>query len=362
MIRWSSALLLVLTTAAARAQVPPEKALATFTTSPGLQITPWAHEPLCVNPTCCDVDHKGRVWMPESINYRNRLRNQPLRRPEGDRILVLEDTQGTGKADKVTVFYQAPEILAPLGIAVLPYPDGKGVKVFVCQSPDILVFEDKDGDLKADGPPTKLLTGFKGIDHDHGVHGILVGPDNKLYFTVGDQGVQTLRSSDGKGPSYTSNNTDLRAATVWRCDLDGKNLEPIAHNFRNNYEPFVDSFGTVFLSDNDDDGNQQTRICYVMKGGNYGYHRTPKTSHWNEEHPGIVTKILRTYFGSPTGICMYEGHLLPKEYQNQLLHVDAGPRHVRCYHLEPQGAAYAVKQENIVESSDNWFRPSDVCV
>jgi putative membrane-bound dehydrogenase-like protein len=237
MIRSCCALLFAWFAATAAAQVPPEKAIATFTVSDGLEISLWAHEPLCVNPTCCDVDHKGRVWMPESINYRNRLRNQPLRRPEGDRILVLEDSQGTGKADKVTVFYQAPEILAPLGIAVLPYADGKGVKVFVCQSPDILVFEDKDGDCKADGPPTKLLTGFKGIDHDHGVHGILIGPDNKLYFTVGDQGVSNLKSSDGKGPVYNSNSTDLRAATVWRCDLDGKNLELIAHNFRNNYEP-----------------------------------------------------------------------------------------------------------------------------
>ena len=61
----------------------------------------------------------------------------------------------------------------------------------------------------------------------------------------------------------------------------------------------MDSFGTVFVSDNDDDGNQQTRICYVMPGGNYGYHlRRQKVSHWNEEMPGIVPKILRTYFGS----------------------------------------------------------------
>jgi putative membrane-bound dehydrogenase-like protein len=361
----SALLFLALTAATVSAQVPPEKSISTFKTSPGLEISLWASEPLLVNPTCCDVDHKGRVWVCESVNYRHKLRNKPPVRPEGDRILILEDTKGTGKADKVTVFYQSPDTLAPLGIAVLPYPDGKGVKVYVCQSPDILVFEDKDGDGKVDGPPTKLLTGFGGYDHDHGVHGILIGPDNKLYFTVGDTGVRNLKSSDSKGTAWTvynSNNSDCQAATVWRCDLDGKNLELIAHNFRNNYEPCVDSFGTVFLSDNDDDGNQQTRICYVMKGGNYGYHRNPKTSHWNEEHPGIVPKILRTYFGSPTGICVYEGNLLPKEYQGQLIHVDAGPRHLRCYHLSSLGASYKVDREDMVESSDNWFRPSDVCV
>src|SRR5262249_17251230 len=118
-----------------------------------------------------------------------------------------------------------------------------------------------------------------------------------------------------------------------------------------------------FVSDNDDDGNQQTRICYVMPGGNYGYWpRGPGQTHWHEEQPGVVPKILRTYFGSPTGMCVYEGDLLPKKYHNQLLPTDAGPRHVRCYHLTPQGASYKVEREDMVESTDNWFRPSDVCV
>ena len=349
---------------AVHAQLPPEKAASTFTVADGLEMKLWASEPLFVNPTCIDIDHKGRVWVCESVNYRNKLRGmKKLNRSEGDRIVILEDSKGGGKADKATTFYQSPELLAPLGIAVAKDPVGPGWKVYVCQSPDILVFEDKDGDGKADGPPRKLLTGFNGYDHDHGVHGILIGPDGKLYFSVGDQGVRNLQSSDGKGRKWTSNDSDCRAGTVWRCDLDGKHLELIAHNFRNPYEPCVDSFGTVFMSDNDDDGNQQTRICYVMPGGNYGYHpRGPGQSHWHEEQPGIVPKILRTGFGSPTGMCVYEGTLLPKKYQGQLLHVDAGPRQVRCYHLKPQGAGYDVEREDMVTSTDNWFRPSDICV
>ncbi len=350
----------------ARAQVAPDKALSTFTVhADGLEVSLWASEEVggFCNPTCIDVDHKGRVWVCESVNYRHTLHGQPPRRPEGDRILILEDSKGEGKADKCTVFYQSPETLAPLGIAVAKDPIGPGYKVFVCQSPDILVFEDKNGVGKADGPPKKLLTGFNGFDHDHGVHGILIGPDDKLYFSIGDPGVHDLQSSDGKGRKFTSNEKDVRAGTIWRCDLDGTNLELIAHNFRNEYEPCVDSFGTVFVSDNDDDGNQQTRICYVMPGGDYGYHVTgKKVSHWNEELPGIVPKILRTYFGAPTGMCVYEGTLLPKKYWGQLLHVDAGPRQVRCYHLKPQGAGYDVDREDMVTSTDNWFRPSDICV
>ena len=343
--------------------MPPEKCEATFTVADGLEMKLWASEPLFANPTCMDIDHLGRVWVCESVNYRCTLHKKPLNRKEGDRILILEDSKGTGKADTAKVFYQAPELLAPLGIAVAKDPVGPGYKVYVCQSPDILVFTDSKGVGKADGPPKKLLTGFRGVDHDHGVHGILIGPDMKLYFSVGDQGVDGLQSCDGKGRKWTSNNTDCQAGTIWRCNMDGTNLELIAHNFRNEYEPCVDSFGTVFVSDNDDDGNQQTRICYVMPGGNYGYHpRGPGQTHWHEEQPGVVPKILRTYFGSPTGMCVYEGTLLPKKYWGQLLHTDAGPRHVRCYHLKPNGAGYDVDREDMVTSTDNWFRPSDVCV
>jgi putative membrane-bound dehydrogenase-like protein len=354
---------LLLLPIAAPTQVPPEKVESTFTVADGLEFKLWASEPLFVNPTCMDIDHKGRVWVCESVNYRHKLHGKKPNREEGDRIVILEDTKGTGKADKAITFYQSPELLAPLGIAVAKDPVGPGYKVFVCQSPDILVFTDSKGEGKADGPPKKLLSGFGGFDHDHGVHGILIGPDMKLYFSVGDQGVKDLQSSDGKGRKWTSNDTDCRAGTIWRCDMDGKNLELIAHNFRNEYEPCVDSFGTVFVSDNDDDGSQQTRICYVMPGGNYGYHpRGPGQTHWHEEQPGVVPKILRTYFGSPTGMCVYEGTLLPKKYWGQLLHTDAGPRHVRCYHLTPRGAGYDVEREDMVTSTDNWFRPSDICV
>jgi putative membrane-bound dehydrogenase-like protein len=354
---------LLLLPISASAQVPPEKAVATLKIVDGLQIELWASEPLFVNPTCCDVDHKGRVWVCDSVNYRHKLHRRPPNRPEGDRIVILEDTDGDGKADKATTFYQAPDFLAPLGIAVAKDPVGPGYKVFVCHSPDIYVFEDVDGDGKADGPPKKLLSGFGGHDHDHGVHGILIGPEGKLYFSVGDTGVHGLQSSDGKGRKWVSDTTDCRAGTIWRCDLDGRNLELVAHNFRNEYEPCVDSFGNVFVSDNDDDGNQQTRICFVMRGGNYGYHpRGPLETHWHEEQPGVVPKILRTYFGSPAGMCVYEGTLLPKKYWGQLLHCDAGPRHVRCYHLTPEGAGYSVDREDMVTSTDNWFRPVDICV
>lgn len=356
-------------------QKPPEEALRSLQTLPGLRIEPFAAEPLFVNPTCLDVDHKGRVWVCESVNYRCDLRKAPRNRPEGDRIVVLEDRDGDGKADAGHTFYQSPDFIAPLGIAVMPVPDGPGQKVFVCHSPHLFLFEDLDGDLKADGPPRVILTGFRGYDHDHGLHGVHFGPEGKLYFSVGDAGVDKLQSSDGKGRRWSSNASDCRAGTIWRCNLDGTGLELLAHNFRNQYEPAVDSFGTVFTSDNDDDGNQQTRICFVMPGGNYGYHpRGKNESHWHEEQPGIVLKVLRTGFGSPTGMCWYEADQLrdqllagdassdPKQPYGLLLHADAGPREIRCFIVYPQGAGFRLVKVDLIRSDDTWFRPSDVGV
>ncbi|MFO0729422.1 MAG: PVC-type heme-binding CxxCH protein, partial [Nitrospiraceae bacterium] len=206
MARWMCLVVALVLGAAGTAagQLPPQKAAQTFTVSPGLDYKLWASEPLLVNPTSMDIDPLGRVWVCDSVNYRNRLRNfKKLTRPEGDRIVILEDSKGTGVADRATTFYQHPDIMAPLGIAILKDATGPGWKVFLAQSPDILVLEDKDGDGKADGPPKKLLTGFRGIDHDHGVHGLLIGPDRKLYFSVGDSGVGDLQSSDGKGRKWT---------------------------------------------------------------------------------------------------------------------------------------------------------------
>ncbi len=347
------------------AQKSPEETVKSMTVADGLQVEVFAAEPMLINPTSIDVDHLGRVWVCEAVNYRRKGFNRPILREEGDRIVILTDKDGDGKADDSSVFYQGKDLYGPLGICVAATPNGKSFsyKVFVCQSPDILLFEDKDGDGKADGPPKKFLTNFGGFDHDHGVHGINIGPDGKLYFTVGDSGVNGLQSADGKGRKYYKGEKDCQAGTVWRCDFDGNNLELIAHNFRNNYECCVNSFGEIWLSDNDDDGNQQTRICHVMPGGNYGYYpRGPGQTHWHEEQPGIVHKTMRTGFGSPTGICFYEGTLLPKRFHGQLLHTDAGPRELRAFHIKPKGAGYELEKENIVTSTDNWYRLSDVCV
>jgi len=166
---------------------------------------------------------------------------------------------------------------------------------------------------------------------------------------------------------------------VFRCNLDGSDFEVLGHNFRNNYEITVDSFGTLWQSDNDDDGNRGVRINYVMEYGNYGYldqltgarWKTPRTGmhdeiplrHWHLRDPGVVPNLLQTGAGSPTGICIYEGALLPEKYRGEIIHSDAGPNVVRAYPVKKDGAGYEAEIANIITSEkDKWFRPSDVCI
>ncbi|MBI1839494.1 MAG: PQQ-dependent sugar dehydrogenase, partial [Verrucomicrobia bacterium] len=361
---------------AAKAQVRSLKA------PEGLEVTLFAAEPMVVNPANMDIDARGRVWCTEGANYRVWQKWGKLR-PDGDRIVILEDTDGDGLADKSTTFYQGNEINTALGICVL------GDKVIVSCSPNILVFTDANHDDHADGPPVKLFTGIKGVDHDHGAHAFVFGPDGKLYFNMGNEGRELHLPSgalvkDRDGNEVLANGRPYRQGLAFRCNLDGSGVETIGWNFRNNYELCVDSFGTVWQSDNDDDGNRGVRINYVMEFGNYGYtdeltgagwseawkqaqaKKAPESErpayHWHQSDPGVVPNLLVTGNGSPTGIAIYEGSLLPAPFQNQILHCDAGPRVVRAYPVAPDGAGYSARTVDFITTSDNWFRPSDVCV
>ncbi len=351
----------------------PANAVANLEVHPGLQATLFASEPALTNPTNIDVDHRGRVWLCDVMNYRG----NNGKRPAGDRILILEDTQGQGKADKVKVFYQGRDVDSAMGICVL------GNKVIVSATPNIIVFTKDDDDKIIRKEMLFTRTGLP--QHDHSCHSFVFGPDGKLYWNFGNTG-GAVNDKDGKpvvdlaGNKVVDNGKPYYGGMVFRCDPDGSHFEVLAHNFRNNYEIAVDSFGTLWQSDNDDDGNRGMRINYVMEYGNYGYRdemtgagwqaqRTNMESevplrHWHLNDPGVVPNLLQTGQGSPTGVCVYEGTLLPKVFHNQMLHCDPGPSVVRAYPAVKVGAGYKATIVNILDGQkkNNWFRPVDVCM
>lgn len=339
----------------------------------GLEAGLFAGEPDLLSPSDIDVDHLGRVWVCEVVNYRGHQGE----RKEGDRILVLEDTDGDGKSDKTTVFFQGPEVNSAQGICVL------GNRVIVSVGDKVWNFLDKDGDLKADDKQV-MFSGISGTQHDHGIHAFVFGPDGKLYFNFGNAGKQ-IRDKDGKpivdkmGNVVDDSRKPYQEGMIFRCDLDGSNFETLAWNFRNNWEVTIDSFGGLWQSDNDDDGNRGVRINYVVEYGNYGY-KDEKTGagwqayrtnweeeiplrHWHLNDPGVMPNLLQTGAGAPTGICLYEGTMLPAVFRGQPIHCDAGPNVVRAYPSKPVGAGYTAEMVNVLHGArDNWFRPSDVCV
>jgi putative membrane-bound dehydrogenase-like protein len=369
--------------------------LKKFTVPDGLEVTLFASEPMVVNPADMDVDAKGRMWINEGANYRVSPRMRKawgMLREDGDRILILEDTNGDGAADKSTTFYQDMTVNTALGICVL------GNKVIVSSSPYVFVLTDTDGDGKADKRELLFEDTSQG-DHDHCVHAFVFGPDGKLYFNSGNEVREIRRPKgglmalplNGPVPAHESETViDLagnpvkgdgkpyRQGMVYRCNLDGSAFETLAWNFRNNYEVAVDSFGTLWQSDNDDDGNKGVRINYVMEFGNYGFTdevtgaawRMKRTNleaeiplqHWHLNDPGVVPNLLQTGQGSPTGICVYEGKLLPQVFHGQVIHTDAGPRATRAYPAKVDGAGYKAEIANILTTDDTWYRPSDVCV
>ncbi len=351
----------------------PRLAVAALDVAEGLEATLFASEPQLLSVTNLDIDARGRVWVCEVVNYRR----HDGERPEGDRILILEDRDHDGRADQVKVFYQGRDVDSAMGICVL------GNRVLVSASPKIIIFTDENGD---DIPDRKEIffdrTGQP--QHDHSAHTFLFGPDGKLYWNFGNTGQKVCRP-DGSivcerwGRQVEDNGKPFYGGMVFRCEPDGSRFEVLAHNFRNNYEVTVDSFGNLWQSDNDDDGNRGVRINFVMEYGNYGYReeltgagwQSPRSNweeeiprrHWHQNDPGVIPNLLHTGAGSPTGITIYEGRLLPRVFWDQVIHCDAGPNVVRAYITEPDGAGYRARIVNIVHGArDNWFRPADVCV
>ena len=379
-IGWCCALLLSFSCSKApspSAEHSPESSLADLKVHEGLEVTLFASEPMFSNPTNIAIDARGRVWVCEAYNYRNQYNPKNPVKKEGDRIMILEDTDGDGKADKSKVFYQGTDVNSALGISLI------GNKVLVSCSPNVFVFTDENGD---DVPDKKeiFFQGLQGLQHDHGMHTFVFGPDGRLYFNFGNEGKSLLTAAgdtvvDVHGHKVVTNGKPFRQGLVLRCDLDGKNVEVLGSNFRNNFEVAVDPFGTLWQSDNDDDGNKGTRINYVMEFGNYGYQdemtgagwRARRTNmerdiplrHWHLNDPGVVPNVLQTGAGSPSGLTIYEGTLLPEVFHGQMIHAEPGNNVVRSYPVENDGAGYKATIVNILEAQkDQWFRPIDVAI
>ena len=370
-----------------------------FTVPEGFEVTVWATSPQIFNPTNIDFDERGRMFVAEGVNYRGKKG----RRKEGDRIVVLEDTLGAGKADKVTVFTQDINLESPLGVAHI---DGK---IVVSQPPDLLVYTDVNGDGAIDLSVDKkevLLTGFNGRQHDHSLHSATFGPDGKWNFNQGNTGADFIDKTGRHffmGSPYMLQNIAGRRSddgNVWiggfsvRMNSDGSDLRIVGHNYRNSYEQTINSFGDMYQSDNDDP--PACRVSLIMEGGNAGFasldgkrswgadkrpgQSTP-VAEWRQEDPDTMPAGDVYGGGSPTGVAFYENGAMGEKWNGLLLACEAGKNVVFGYLPKPDGAGMKLERFDFLTSNKEkeWagsdflggkptgilktkFRPSDVCV
>ena len=394
---------------------PPPTLVPTdqFTVPAGFELTVWAHAPQLRNPTNMDVDAQGRIWVAEGVNYRR----HEGRDKDGDRIVVLEDTNGDGVADSSHVFVQEPGLVAPLGIAVIDN------QIIVSNAPDLIVYTDVDRNGVFDPKIDKrevLLTGFNGRNHDHALHSVTFGPDGRWYFSQGncsalftDRSSHTFRVGSAYNPNtdaftprlYSWLPIDLAGAKsddghvyvggfTMRMKPDATNVEIIGFNYRNSYEQTVTSLGDVFQNDNDDP--PACRTSFVLEYGNAGFFsrdgkrvwsadRRPgqdiPTAEWRQEDPGVMPAGDIYGAGAPTGIAFYEGDAFGPEWRGVLLSADAARNTILGYRPQPEGAGFKLERFNFVTSNPSqvlagvdskrgkigeeigtYFRPSDVMV
>ena len=383
-----------------------------FDVPDGMEVTIWASSPLFFNPTNIDIDFKGRIWVAEGVRYRG----HHARRPEGDRIMVLEDKDGDGKADSSHMFVQESLLVAPLGVAVLDN------KVVVSQPPHLLVYTDADRDLVFDeskGDTREiLLTGFNGQNHDHSLHSVTAGPDGKWYFNSGncggmftDKSGKTFRifgdyrpgpigpfsfpHDAGKYAGMPSDDGHVYVGgfTV-RMNPDGTNAEIIGHNYRNSYEQSVTSLGDVFQNDNDDP--PACRVSWIMEYANFGLSsndgqrswgadrrpgQTTPIAEWRQQDPGSTPPGDVYGGGSPTGNVYYENGALGDQCIGTFFACEPGKNTIFSYQPELDGAGFALERQNFVTTNASGefagsdfvggktnnetktlFRPSDIAL
>ena len=190
-MRWSAALLALTTSLGVLRAEQSEELLKHLTVAEGLTVSVWARAPMFFNPTGMDVDDRGRIWISEAVNYRgfNSRKKERHWHDDGDRIVILEDTDNDGRADASKVFVQDKDLVAPLGVTVV------GDRVLVSCSPHLLIYtkNDKDEVVKKE----VFLTGWGGLDHDHSLHKAEVGPDGRWYLNAGNAGPHVVKGSDG---------------------------------------------------------------------------------------------------------------------------------------------------------------------
>jgi quinoprotein glucose dehydrogenase len=359
------------------------QAIKSIRLASGLKIELFAAEPLLANPVAFCIDEKGKFFVAETFRLHagvtdNRshmnwldadmaLKTVPERVEmyrkflspkefqdygvEHERVRMIVDSDGDGKADHSTVFADGFKDAADgIGAGLLAR---KGDVYYTC-IPDLWRLRDKDGDGKAEVKES-LSTGY-GVHVaflGHDLHGLKLGPDGRIYFSVGDRGLN-VTTKEGKH-LYAPD-----CGSVLRCEPDGSNLEIFATGLRNPQELAFDNYGNLFTCDNNSDGGDKARWVHVVEGGDSGWRmgyqyldfpnsRGPWNAEklwyprWEGQAAYIIPPIINIADG-PSGLVHDPGTGFPAKYRDHFFLADfrggAGNSGIRSFLNKPKGASF----------------------
>ncbi|MCH9724762.1 MAG: c-type cytochrome [Planctomycetes bacterium] len=330
-----------------------------------LQIELFAENPQIVTPTGIDVDECGRVWAIESNTH---FPPEGYRRADSDRVLVLSDQNGDGKADEIVTFVEG--LTHTMSVAVKPtwlkYLEANKNKNQVCQSSEVYIATrnevflmiDKDGDLKADQKRSLLKVETPGNYPHNGLAGFAFDAAGWMFIGFGENLGAEYKITGADGASFSGGG---EGGNLYRCRPDGTKLSLWSTGFWNPHASYVDAFGHVFTVDNDPDSRPPCRLLHIIEGGDYGYRFRngrkglhPFTS-WDGELPGTLPMVAGTG-EAPSGILAYESKGLPVEYIGNLLVTSWGDHRIDRFQLQVKGASFSAMREPLIEGGEN-FRP-----
>ncbi|MGI8978129.1 MAG: PVC-type heme-binding CxxCH protein [Pirellulaceae bacterium] len=338
----------------------PEEALKALQLPPGFKATLFAAEPAVQQPISMAWDERGRLWVAECYTYAELSKG--FDKEQKDRIIILEDTDGDGKHDKRTVFWDQGDKLTSIEI-------GFGGVWALC-APNLLFIPDKNRDDVPDGPPVVKLDGWDANSVRHNiVNGLKWGPDGWLY---GRHGILAT-SSVGK-PGATESQRMKISCGMWRYHPTRETVEAICHGTTNPWGHDWDEHGELFMIN-----TVIGHLWHVVPGSHfrrmYGADMNPHTYelmeqtadhfHWDQ---GEVWSDIRKIGVSPTtdkaggghahsGMMIYLGDNWPAEYRNNVFTINLHGKRINRDKLERKGDGYVGKHApDIAKTTDPYFR------
>ena len=345
---------------------PPsaEESAKSFTLPDGFGVSVWAGEPAVQNPIGMAWDQKGRMWVAENYTYGSRKVRFDL--SLRDRVVVLADEDGDGKAETRKVFTDKVQMLTSVEV-------GHGGVWLMCP-PNLLFIPDADGDLVPDGEPEVRLDGFdvgRGNYHNF-ANGLRWGPDGWLYGRCG-------HSCPGK-PGVPGIPAELRAPIdggVWRYHPERKVVEVLAHGTVNPWGYDWDKHGELFFINTvighlwhvipgahyreSGSGSSQNSLVYERLHQHADHFHYDVNLPWNRSRAGAANGFGGGH--AHVGMAIYQADHFPESWRNKLLTWNQHGRRLNVERLEREGSGYVGKHEpDVFLNSDEWFRGMEVSV